>query len=105
MDSALGINVGWLNNLPGHQSTDVEFLAYCDGQTMRNGVHCGFYFDGINNALYPGWGGITSLGTSGLPWGDAWVNRLAMPTTRCPSGGECIRVLAGGVPGYVRVER
>ena len=77
----------------------------CRGVSSRGGYNCGIAFDGTSQALYPTFGGDTGLGKPELPWGDAWITRLATPVVTCPDGGECIRVLAGGVPGYVKIMR
>jgi hypothetical protein len=83
----------------------------CRGIYSRGGYNCGIAFDGDSQALYPTFGGDTELGKQGLPWGNAWVTRLATPLVQCPTGGACIQVLtytsptSPPEPGYVRIER
>jgi hypothetical protein len=103
--SGATINAGLIDATPGGEGGDFEIMMPCKGVYSRGGYNCGVAMDGTTQAFYPTFGGDTALGQPNLPWGDAWITRLATPVVSCPGGGECIRVLAGGVPGYVRIMR
>lgn len=105
MISGATINAGLIDATPGHEGGDFELMMPCKGVFSRGGYNCGVAMDGTVQAFYPTFANDTSLGYPGFSWGDAWITRLAMPVVKCPSEGECVAVLAGGVPGYIRIER
>lgn len=97
------INAGLIDATPGHEGGDFELFMPCKGVFNRNGYNCGVALDGTIPAFYPTFSPDISLGTAQLPWGDAWITRLATPYHKCKDGSECMPILFGGLQRYVKV--
>jgi hypothetical protein len=97
------INAGLIDATPGNEGGDFEIMMPCRGVFSRGGYNCGVAMDGTVQAFYPTWGGDTSLGVANLPWGDAWITRLAVPYHKCADGSECMPILFGGLTRYIKV--
>lgn len=96
-------NAGLIIAQPGKESADFEIMGPCRGVYSRGGYNCGVVFDGLSQAFYPSFGGDTALGQPQLPWGDAWITRLAVPYHKCADGSECMPILFGGLTRYIKV--